>query len=129
MFRSSRFIRSLPRKREPRAERVAFAGLGPRFRSRTGFYPTSADERNLHLGRRAAISHRRRHSTPADAPCAAFQRSIGLLGRDNEDLRASLKIIFVPLRVSNNGGIGGNRDFLFSILVFQRQRWALNRGD
>ena len=77
----------------------------------------------------APRSHRRRYSIPTDPPRAALQRSIGLLDRGDEHFRTRLEIALVPLHVNNNGRIGGDKDFLFSVLVFQRQRWPINGGD
>src|SRR5262245_21543953 len=74
-------------------------------------------------------SHRRRYSIPADPPCATLQRSIRLLDRGDEDFCARLQIALVSQHVNNNGRIGGDKDFLFSVLVFQRQRLPVNRGD
>jgi hypothetical protein len=77
----------------------------------------------------APRSHRRRYSIPTDTPRATLQRPIGLLDRGDEDFRARLEIALVPLHVNNNGRVGGDKDFLFSVLVFQRQRLPINRGD
>src|SRR6266852_6787439 len=77
----------------------------------------------------APRSHRRCYSIPTDPPRATLQRSIRLLDRSDEDFRARLEIALVPLHVNNNGRIGGDKDFLFSVLVFQRQRLPINRGD
>ena len=76
-----------------------------------------------------ARSLRRRYSIPTDAPRATLQRSIGLFDRGDEDFGARLEIALVPLHVNNNGRTGGDKDFLFSVLVFQRQRLPINRGD
>src|SRR6516165_1281989 len=77
----------------------------------------------------APRSHRRRYSIPADSPRATLQRSIGLLNRDDEDFCTRLEIAPVPRHVNNDGRIGGDKDFLFSVFVFQRQRLPVNRGD
>src|SRR4051794_5383227 len=77
----------------------------------------------------ARRSHRRRYSIPTDPPRTTLQRSIGLLDRGDEDFRARLEIVLVTLYVNNNGRIGGDKDFLFSVLVFQRQRLPINRGN
>jgi len=77
----------------------------------------------------APRSHRRRYSIPTDPPRATLQRSIGLLDRGDEDFRARLEIALVPLHVNNNGRTGGDKDFLFSVLVFQRQRLPINPSD
>src|SRR5262249_61916247 len=74
-------------------------------------------------------SHRRRYSIPADSPRASLQRSIGLSDRGDEDFCARLKIALVSRHVNNNGRVGGGKDFLFSVLVFQRQRLPVNRSD
>src|SRR2546423_139148 len=74
-------------------------------------------------------SHRRRYSIPADPPRATLQRSIGLLDRGDEDFCARLQIALVPLHVNDDGRVGRDKDFLFSVLVFQRQRLPVNRSD
>src|SRR5262245_17115784 len=66
----------------------------------------------------APRSHRRRYSIATDPPRATLQRSIGLLNRDDEDFCTRLEIALVPRHVNNNGRIGGDKDFLFSVLVF-----------
>ena len=66
----------------------------------------------------APRSHRRRYSIPTDPPCATLQRSIGLLDCGDEDFCARLKLALVPLHVNNNGRVGRDKDFLFSVLVF-----------
>src|SRR5262249_42847689 len=48
--------------------------------------------------------------------------------RGDEDFRTRLEIALVPRHVNNNGRIGGDKDLLFSVLVFQRQRLSINRG-
>jgi hypothetical protein len=77
----------------------------------------------------ALRSHRRSYSIPADPPRPALQRSIGLFGREDEDLCSRLEIGLVSRHVGYNGCIGGNKDFLFPVLVLQRQRRAVNRRD
>src|SRR4029453_6767387 len=62
-------------------------------------------------------------------PRTTLQRSIGLLDRDDEDFRAGLQVALVAFHVSNDGRIGGGKDFFFSILVFHRQRLPINNGD
>ena len=74
----------------------------------------------------APRSHRRRYSIPTDPPRATLQHSIGLLDRGDEDFRTRLEIALVPRHVNNNGRTGGDKDFLFSLLVFQRQRLPIN---
>jgi hypothetical protein len=69
---------------------------------------------------RATRSHRRRHSVSTDPPCATLLRTIRLLDRNDEDFRANLEIALVPRGVSNDGRISGDKDFLFSVLVFYR---------
>src|SRR5262249_31284465 len=70
----------------------------------------------------APRSHRRRYSIATDSPRATLQRSIGLFNRDDEDFCTRLEIALVARHVNNNGRIGGDKDFLFSVLIFQRQR-------
>src|SRR5262249_56757934 len=77
----------------------------------------------------ARRSHRRRYTIPTDPPRATLQRSIGLLDRGDEHLRAKLEIALVTLHVSNNRRFGGDKGLLFSILVFQRQRLPIDRRD
>ena len=74
-------------------------------------------------------SHGRRHSIPTNPPRPTLQRSIRLLDRSDENSRAKLEIVIVARHVSNNWRVGGDKDFLFSVLVFQRQRLSINRGD
>jgi hypothetical protein len=52
-----------------------------------------------------------------------LQRSIRLLDRSDEDFRARLEIDLVAPHVSNNWRVGGDKDFLFSVLVFQPSVW------
>src|SRR5580693_6703253 len=73
--------------------------------------------------------HWRRYSISANPPRATLQRSIRLLDRSDEDFRARLEIVIVAPHVSNNWRVGGDKDFLFSVLIFQRQRLSINRGD
>jgi hypothetical protein len=47
-----------------------------------------------------------------------LQRPIWLLDRSDEDFRAGLEIVIVTPHVSNNWRVGGDKDFLFSVLVF-----------
>ena len=68
----------------------------------------------------APRSHRRRDTIPTDPPRAALQRSVGLFGGQDEDFCSRLEIGLVARHVGDNGRIGGNKDFLFSVLVFQR---------
>jgi len=74
-------------------------------------------------------SHWRCYSIPADPPRTALQHSVGLFGCDDEDFCPRLEIGLVSRHVGDNGRIGGNKDFLFPVLVLQRQRWAVNRRD
>src|SRR5262245_54427306 len=57
----------------------------------------------------------------ADAPRTTLEGSVGLLDGYDEDLGAGLEICPVPQFVNDDGRIGRHEDFLFAILVFQRQ--------
>lgn len=83
----------------------------------------------IEIARLARRSHGRRHSIPTHPPRATLQRSIRLLDRSDEDFCARLEIVIVASHVSNNWRVGGDKDFLFSVLVFQCQRLSINRGD
>ena len=48
---------------------------------------------------------------------------------DREIFRARLEIVIVAPHISNNWRVGGDKDSLFSVLVFQRQRLSINRRD
>jgi hypothetical protein len=66
--------------------------------------------------------HWRRYAISANPPRATLQRSIGLLDRRDEDFRARLEIVIVAPHIGNDWRIGGHKDLLLSVLVFQRQR-------
>src|SRR5262249_56739134 len=71
----------------------------------------------------------RRSPLRTDPPRAALQRSIGLFGGQDEDFCSRLEIGLVARHVGDNGRIGGDKDFLFPVLVLQRQRRGVNRRD
>src|SRR5262245_8153171 len=71
-------------------------------------------------GRRCAIA--------AHAPRTTLERSVGLFDSDDEDLGAGLEICPVPQLVNDDGRIRRHGDFLFAILVLQRQRSTVGGG-
>src|SRR5215470_6319937 len=114
---------------------IVRSGAGPRqltclFNHLVGADGSVVDTaEQLSLPLLAPRSHRRRYTIPTDPPRAALQRSIGLFGGQDEDLCSRLEIGLVARHVGDNGRIGGNKDFLFPVLVLQRQRRAVNGRD
>src|SRR5262245_58456238 len=85
---------------------------------RLGAVASSRDGETLSLqaSRSRSTLHRWRHSIETNPPCTTLQRSISLLGRDDENLHAGLEVTFIRRHVSDNGRICGDDNFLFSTL-------------